>query len=146
MFSWFATSLVFYGLILNVGNLAGKSIYISIYYLIKITTTFLRTIGDPFVNTAISSSMDVVAAASIYILIRYIPKRKLLSAAYVLAGTSCLGSMFFQQMSEYQISTHFCASIKLSTVHRFRQNKRVAGLHRKTRSVIILQDYLLDNL
>ncbi|XP_039269443.2 organic cation transporter protein-like isoform X1 [Styela clava] len=71
MFSWMVISLVYYGLILNTGYLA----------------------GNPYVNGLVNSTLDFIATIAALIGERYCSKVYLLSGSYAIAGISCILSM-----------------------------------------------------
>ncbi|CAK8691142.1 unnamed protein product [Clavelina lepadiformis] len=73
---WFTVSMVFYGLALNGGNLA----------------------GDPYVNNTLNGVVEVVAYAFIYFA-KY-GRRPLLSVSFTLAGTCCIVSMILDLYSK----------------------------------------------
>ncbi|CAK8691148.1 unnamed protein product [Clavelina lepadiformis] len=72
MISWFTVSMVFNGLALNGGNLA----------------------GDPFVNTTLNAMAEIVAYVIVYFSTSF-GRRPVFSASYILAGVVCIASMLF---------------------------------------------------
>ncbi|XP_076807256.1 organic cation transporter-like protein [Clavelina lepadiformis] len=72
MISWFTVSMVFYGLALNGGNLA----------------------GDPYLNTTLNAVVEIAAYVFVYFSTK-LGRRPVFSASYILAGISCIASMLF---------------------------------------------------
>ncbi|CAK8691145.1 unnamed protein product [Clavelina lepadiformis] len=73
---WFTVSMVFYGLALNGGNLA----------------------GDPYVNNTLNGAVEVVAYVLIYFS-KY-GRRRVQSLSFTLAGTCCIVSMILDLYSK----------------------------------------------
>nr|XP_039269439.1 organic cation transporter protein-like isoform X1 [Styela clava] len=74
MLSWFVASMVFYGLVLNIGNLA----------------------GNPYINGVINSFMDVFACIGTIFAVKKFSKSNLLACSFCFTGISCLTSMLFR--------------------------------------------------
>ncbi|KAL5011132.1 hypothetical protein ScPMuIL_013437 [Solemya velum] len=71
-FNWCVVSMVYYGLMLNVGSLA----------------------GDIYVNSVISAAMEVIAYALCLLLLDRMGRKKLQSLSMILCGVACLCMIF----------------------------------------------------
>ncbi|XP_077975504.1 organic cation transporter protein-like isoform X2 [Styela clava] len=73
IYLWFVASMVFYGLVLNVGKLA----------------------GDPYINRVLNGIFELLAYFLYIPPIHYFGLRRSTCASYTLAGLCCLGTMIF---------------------------------------------------